>query len=46
MNQDIMNSLEIMGKGMLSIFVVIFLLTLIVVLMSKLTAGKKNKVEE
>lgn len=35
--ENVMYALEIMGKGMLSIFIVIFILTLIVVLLSKIT---------
>jgi hypothetical protein len=35
--QNVMYSLEIMGKGMLSIFVVILILTGIVVLLTKIT---------
>jgi Na+-transporting methylmalonyl-CoA/oxaloacetate decarboxylase gamma subunit len=42
--QNIMYALEIMGKGMASIFAVIFLLTFIVILMGKITDYKrKNK---
>lgn len=37
MNQNVIYALEIMGKGMLSIFVVILLLTFIVVLLTKIT---------
>ncbi len=37
MSQTVLYALEIMGKGMLSIFVVIGLLTFIVVLLSKVT---------
>lgn len=37
MNQNTIYALEIMGKGMLSIFVVIGILTLIVVLLGKVT---------
>lgn len=44
--QDFAYSLEIMWKGMLSIFVVIFLLTIIVLLMAKLTNKKQNTSEE
>lgn len=40
--QDFIYSLEIMGKGMFSIFAVILLLTLIVVLLSKLPSSKKK----
>lgn len=39
-------SLEVMGKGMLSIFAVIILLTLIVMLLGKLPSGKKDKKED
>lgn len=35
--QNVMYALEVMGKGMLSIFVVIFILTGIVILLSKVT---------
>jgi Na+-transporting methylmalonyl-CoA/oxaloacetate decarboxylase gamma subunit len=42
MSQNIMYALEIMGKGMGSIFAVILLLTLIVMLMSKF-AEIKNR---
>jgi Oxaloacetate decarboxylase, gamma chain. len=37
MNQNVIYALEIMGKGMLSIFVVIILLTFIVLLLTKVT---------
>lgn len=37
MRTEVYQALEIMGKGMLSIFVVIIVLTLIVVLLSKIT---------
>lgn len=43
MKETFMYSLEIMGKGMLSIFVVILILTFIVVLLAKLTNSKKDK---
>lgn len=44
MNQNFMYSLEIMGKGMLSIFVVIILLTFIVMLLTYLTnLGNKKE---
>ena len=48
MNQNILYALEIMGKGMGSIFAVIFLLTFIVALMGKLTEhrSKKNSQDE
>lgn len=42
----IYSALEIMGKGMLSIFVVILVLTFIVVLLSKVTNMKIFKKEE
>lgn len=42
MGQNFITSLEIMGKGMLSIFVVIILLTFIVTLLAKIS-GKKKK---
>jgi Na+-transporting methylmalonyl-CoA/oxaloacetate decarboxylase gamma subunit len=40
--QDVLYALEIMGKGMLSIFIVILILTFIVMLLGKF-AGKKKK---
>ncbi len=41
--EDLMYALEIMGKGMLSIFVVILLLTFIVMILAKIsTLSKKN----
>ena len=46
MNQDFIYSLEIMGKGMLSIFTVILVLTFIVVILGKLSSTKKNDDEE
>lgn len=49
MNQNFMYSLEIMGKGMASIFVVIILLTFIVMLLAFLTNlgnKKEDNVEE
>jgi len=48
MDQDVIYALEIMGKGMLSIFIVIFLLLFIVVLLTKITNMKflKGKAEE
>jgi hypothetical protein len=42
MNDNLMYSFEIMGKGMLSIFVVIILLMLIVFLLAKIK-GKDDK---
>jgi len=48
MDQDVIYALEIMGKGMLSIFIVIFLLLFIVVLLTNITNMKflKGKAEE
>ncbi len=43
MSQTFIYALEIMGKGMLSIFIVILLLTLIVVVLGKLTSHSKKK---
>jgi hypothetical protein len=46
MDQDIINALIIMGKGMLAIFIVIIVLTIIVVLLTKITnlpLGKNKK---
>ncbi len=43
MGQDFTTSLEIMGKGMFSVFFVILLLTLIVVLLAKITGRKKKE---
>ncbi len=44
MGENVMYALEIMGKGMASIFVVIILLTLIVMLMAKIgESSTKNK---
>lgn len=44
MKENIVYAFEIMGKGMLSIFAVIILLTLIVMLMAKISEvrGKDN----
>ncbi len=41
--QVVIQAFEIMGKGMLSIFTVIIILTLIVVLLSKITNSKSFK---
>jgi Oxaloacetate decarboxylase, gamma chain. len=49
MDQDVIWALEIMGKGMFSIFLVIFILYLIVILLTKVTnlpRFKKNEDEE
>ena len=43
MSQNIIYALEILGKGMGSIFAVILLLTFIVILMGKLTEHKNKK---
>ena len=47
-SENIMYAFEIMGKGMLSIFTVILMLTFIVVLLSKITNMKifKGKDQE
>lgn len=49
MNQNVIYALEIMGKGMFSIFAVILVLMLIVVILTKVTNMKifqgKNKSE-
>lgn len=41
MSHLFMQSLELMGKGMLGIFVVIFVIYLVVLGLTKATAGKK-----
>ncbi len=41
--QNILYALEIMGKGLLSIFIVILLLTFIVILLGKFSGRKKNE---
>lgn len=43
MSDNIMYAFEIMGKGMASIFAVIFLLTFIVMLMAKITDHRIKK---
>lgn len=43
MDQNLMYALEIMGKGMGSIFAVILLLTFIVILMGKLSSNKTKE---
>ncbi len=40
--KNFLTSLEIMGKGMGSIFAVILILTLIVLLLAKVSGGKKT----
>ena len=42
MNENIWMALEMMGQGMLGIFVVLGLIALLVVLMQKLDGGKKK----
>lgn len=37
------STLEIMGKGMLGIFVVMILIYIVILILGKLTGGKKNK---
>jgi hypothetical protein len=46
MEQNFIYSLEIMGKGMLSLFTVILLLTFIVVLLGKTSSRSKKSEEE
>jgi hypothetical protein len=46
LSNDFVTSLEIMGKGMLSIFVVIILLTFIVIILGKVSKGKKKAASE
>lgn len=46
LSNDFVTSLEIMGKGMLSIFVVIILLTIIVMILGKISKGKKKATSE
>lgn len=40
MTENVLHALEIMGKGMASIFIVVFILMLIVVLLGKITNSK------
>lgn len=46
MNQNVIYALEVMGKGMLSIFAVILILTLIVVLLTKITNSPSKKKDD
>lgn len=46
MNPDLIKSLDLMGKGMTAIFVVIIVIYLSVNLMLRLTEGKKNEKEK
>ena len=43
MNELFMMSLELMGKGMLGIFIVMVLIYVLIVGLDKLTGGKKEK---
>ena len=42
MSENVMMALEMMGQGMLGIFVVLGLIALLVVLLQKLDGGKKK----
>lgn len=42
-SEDISRSLELMGKGMAGIFVVMLLIYLVIVLLNRFTGGKKEK---
>lgn len=42
MNQDIMYAFEILGKGMLSLFVVMAILMIVVTIFSKLLSGENE----
>lgn len=42
MNENIMMALEMMGQGMLGIFVVLGIIALLVVLMQKIDGGRKK----
>ena len=42
MNENIMMALEMMGQGMLGIFVVLGIIALLVVLMQKIDSGRKK----
>lgn len=46
MTDVVRDALEVMGKGMLAVFVVILILTLIVYLLSKITSKNKPESEE
>jgi len=46
MNDVVKASFEVMGKGMLSIFIVIFILAAIVMLLAKVTNSKYFKKDE
>ncbi|HHU99609.1 MAG TPA: hypothetical protein PK005_05200 [Bacteroidales bacterium] len=46
MNPDIIKSLDLMGKGMTAIFVVIIVIYLSVNLMLRLTESKKKETKE
>ena len=42
MNENIMMALEMMGQGMLGIFVVLGIIALLVVLIQKIDSGRKK----
>lgn len=42
-NEDIGKSLRLMGMGMLGIFIVMVVIFLVIVILNKATAPKKNK---
>lgn len=42
-SEDINHSLELMGKGMLGIFIVMVLIYALIVLLDKVTGAKKQK---
>ncbi len=46
MNEDLFKSLDLMGKGMTAIFVVIIVIYLAVHLILKLTSDKKTETSE
>ena len=45
MNENVLNSLILAGKGMLGIFVVMILIALVVLLLSRLTSPKQDDKE-
>lgn len=46
MSADVMNALLLAGKGMLGIFVVMILISLLVLLLSKATSPKRKNTQE
>ena len=46
MSADVMNALLLAGKGMLGIFVVMILISLLVLLLSKATSPKEQNTQE